>query len=75
MHVEYIDGPLVAVTLKLRNTIKTLPNLPTGESIALMSPQTLPSVKLEFQAGTEGADIAAAAPRHWIVIYRWSEVR
>lgn len=65
MHVEYIDGALVAVTLKLRNTIRTLPNLPIGKSIALMSPPTLPS---EFQAGTEGAEIAAAAPRHSRVI-------
>jgi len=61
MHVEYIDGALVAVTLKLMNTIRTLPNVPIGMSIALMSPPTLPSL---FQAGTEGADVAAAAPRH-----------
>ncbi len=44
MHVEYVVGALVAVTLKLRNTIRILANLPAGESIALMSPQMLPSV-------------------------------
>ena len=65
MHVEYIDGALLAVTLRLRNTIRTLPNVPAGRSIALMSPGTSPS---ELQAGTEGADIAAAAPRHSRVI-------
>jgi len=65
MHVEYIDGALVAVTLKLRNTIRTLPNVPIGKSIALMSPPTLPS---EFQEANEGAVIAAAAPRHSRVI-------
>jgi hypothetical protein len=42
MHIEYIDGALVAVTLKLSNTTNTLPNPPTGESIALRSPPTLP---------------------------------
>lgn len=65
MHVEYIDGALVAVTLKLMSTIRTLPNVPIGMSIASMSPPTLLSL---FQAGTEGADIAAAAPRHSRVI-------
>jgi hypothetical protein len=43
MHIEYIVGALVAVTLKLSNTISALPNPPTGESIAVNSPQTLPS--------------------------------
>jgi hypothetical protein len=71
MHVEYIDGALVAVTLKLMNTIRTLPNVPIGMSIALMSPPTLPSL---FQAGTEGADVAAAAPRHSRVICNRLEV-
>jgi len=48
-----------------------LPNLPTGESIALRSPPTLPSALPTFHSGTRGADIAAAAPRHWRVIYGW----
>jgi hypothetical protein len=43
MHIEYIVGAMLAVTLKLSNTIRTLPNMPTGESIALRSPPTLPS--------------------------------
>lgn len=42
MHIEYIVGAVVVVTLKLRNTIKTLPNLPAGDNIALRSPPTLP---------------------------------
>lgn len=42
MQIEYVDGALVAVTLKLNNTTRNLPNLPTGESIALRSPPTLP---------------------------------
>jgi hypothetical protein len=41
--IEYIVGEVLAVTLKLSNTIKTLLNLPTGDSIALMSPPTFPS--------------------------------
>ena len=44
IHIEYIAGALVAVTLKLRNTTSTLPNLPTGASIALRRSLTLPSV-------------------------------
>jgi len=64
MHIEYIVGALFPVTLKLRNTIRTLPNPPTGESIAKRSPPTSPSVKPASHLGTEGADIAAAAPRH-----------
>ena len=43
MHIEYIVGAVVVVTLKLSNTIRTLPNLPTGDSIAFRSPPTLPS--------------------------------
>jgi hypothetical protein len=43
MHIEYIVGEMLVVTLKLSNTIKNLPNPPTGESIALRSPPTLPS--------------------------------
>ena len=43
IHIEYIPGALFAVTLKLINTIKALLNLPTGESIALIRPPTLPS--------------------------------
>ena len=43
MHIEYIVGALLPVTLKLSNTIRTLPNPWTGESIALRSPPTLPS--------------------------------
>jgi len=42
MQIEYVDGALVAVTLKLNSTTRNLPNLPTGESIALRSPPTLP---------------------------------
>jgi hypothetical protein len=44
MHIEYIVGALFPVTLKLSNTIKNLPNPPTGESIAFRSPPTLPPV-------------------------------
>ena len=72
--IEYIVGALFPVMLKLSNTIRNFPNPPAGESIALRSPPTLPSVKPAFQSVTEGADIAAAAPRHWIVIFRLSEV-
>ena len=61
---EYIVGALVPVTLKLTNTIKTFPNLPTGSSIALTSPPTLPPAYPDSQAGTTGVVIAAAAPRH-----------
>jgi hypothetical protein len=43
IHIEYIVGAVVVVTLKLSNTIRTLPNFPTGDSIALRSPPTLPS--------------------------------
>ena len=64
MQIEYIVGALLAVTLKLSTTVKAFPNLPTGESIALRSPPTLPSAYPASQLGTEGADIAAAAPRH-----------
>jgi hypothetical protein len=74
MPIEYIVGALFPVMLKLSNTIRNFPNPPTGESIALRSPPTLSSVKPAFQSATEGADIAAAAPRHWIVIFRLSEV-
>jgi hypothetical protein len=42
-HIEYIVGAMVAVTLKLRNTINTFLNPPTGESIAFRSPPTSPS--------------------------------
>ena len=70
MQIEYIVGALFPVMLRLSNTIKNLPNPPTGESIALRSPPTSPSVKPVSHLGTEGADIAAAAPRHWIVICR-----
>lgn len=73
MPIEYIVGALFPVMLKLSNTIRNFPNLPAGESIALSSPPTLPSVNPAFQLSTEGADIAAAAPRHWIVIFRLSE--
>ena len=44
MHIEYIVGALTAVTLKLSNTINTFLNPPTGKSIALRSPPTLPSI-------------------------------
>lgn len=74
MPIEYIVGALFPVMLKLSNTIRNFPNPPTGESIARRSPPTLSSVKPAFQSATEGADIAAAAPRHWIVIFRSSEV-
>jgi hypothetical protein len=74
MPIEYIVGALFPVMLKLSNTIRNFPNPPAGESIALRSPPTLSSVKPAFQLATEGADIAAAAPRHWIVIFRLSEV-
>jgi hypothetical protein len=74
MHIEYIVGVLVPVTLKLRSTTRNLPNPPTGERIALTSPPTLPSAKPAFHSGTEGADITAAAPRHWRAICTWSEV-
>ena len=67
-HMEYMIGALVAVAVKLSNTTRNLPNLPTGDSIALISPPTFPSVKPAFQAGIEGADNAAAAPRHSRVI-------
>src|SRR6266849_8856134 len=70
MPIEYIVGALFPVMLKLSNTIRTFPNPPTGESIALRSPPTLSSVKPAFQSATEGADIAAAEPRHWRVIFR-----
>jgi hypothetical protein len=43
MPIEYIVGAMVVVTLKLSNTIRTLPNLPTGDNIAFRSPPTLPS--------------------------------
>jgi hypothetical protein len=72
--IEYIVGALFPVMLKLSNTIRNFPNPPTGESIALRSPPTLSSVKPAFQSAKEGADIAAAAPRHWIVIFRLLEV-
>jgi hypothetical protein len=68
MPIEYIVGTVVAVTLKLRNTIKALPNLPIGESIALSNPPTSPLVYPAFHSGTKGAEIDAAAPRHWRVI-------
>lgn len=74
MHIEYIVGVLLPVTLKLSSTTRNLPNPPTGARIALTSPPTLPPVKPAFHSGTEGADIAAAAPRHWRVICAWSEV-
>jgi hypothetical protein len=74
MPIEYIVGALFPVILKLSNTIRTFRNPPTGESIALRSPPMLSSVKPAFQEVTEGADIAAAAPRHWIVIFRLSKV-
>ena len=32
--IEYTTVELLSVTLKLDNAIRTLPNLPTGESIA-----------------------------------------
>jgi hypothetical protein len=73
MHIEYIVGALEAIMLKLSNATSTFPNPPTGESIALRSPPTLPSAKPAFQAGTEGADFAAAAPRHPIAICGRSE--
>ena len=72
-HIEYMIGALLAVTLKLSNTTRNLPNLPTGDSIAPTSPPTFPSVKPVFQAGIECADNAAAAPRHSRVICRWLE--
>jgi len=68
MHIEYIVGALVAVTLKLSSTTKNLSNLPNGESIAARRPPTLPPLNPAFHSGTEGADIAAAAPKHWRVI-------
>jgi hypothetical protein len=74
MPIEYIVGALFPVMLKLSNTIRTFRNPPTGESIAWRSPPTLSSAKPASQAATEGADIAAAAPRHWIVIFRLSKV-
>jgi hypothetical protein len=43
MHMEYTFGALFPVTVKLSNTIRTLPNFPTGMSIAFMSPPTSPS--------------------------------
>jgi hypothetical protein len=69
IHIEYTVGIMLPATLKLSNAIKTLPTPPTGISMALMSPATFPSAKPAFQLGTEDADIAAAAPRHWRVIY------
>lgn len=71
--MEYMVGALLAVTLKLSNTTRNLPNLPTGDSIASTSPPMFPSAKPVFQAGIEGADNAAAAPRHSTVICRWLE--
>jgi hypothetical protein len=68
MHIEYKVGALLAVTLRLTNTIKNFLNLPTGESIASTSPPTLPSVKPVSQSGSVEVDIAAAAPKHWRVI-------
>ncbi len=64
MPKEYIVMALFPMTLKLTKTIKTFPNLPTGESIASISPPTLPPAYFASQAGTTGAAIAAAAPRH-----------
>ena len=64
MPKEYIVGALFPVTLKLMNTIKTFPNLPTGWSMASTSPPTLPPAYPASQAGTTGATVAAAAPRH-----------
>ena len=72
--IEYSDGELFPATAKLSNTIKTFLNPPTGDSIALISPPTFPSAKPAFQSGTEDADIAAAAPRHWRVICRQLDV-
>jgi hypothetical protein len=69
IHIEYIVGIMLPATLKLSSAIKTFPNPPTGLSMALRSPATFPSAKPASQSGTEDADIAAAAPRHWRVIY------
>jgi hypothetical protein len=74
MQIEYVDAALLAVTLKLNNTTRNLPNLPTGESIAWRSPPTLPPAYSAFQSGIKGADIAAAAPRHSIAICGWSDL-
>jgi hypothetical protein len=50
--IEYIVGEVLAVTLKLSNIIKNFPKLPTGESIALISPPTFPSAYPALQSGT-----------------------
>ena len=42
MPIEYVVGAMVAVMLKPSNATRNLSNLPTGESIALRSPPTLP---------------------------------
>jgi len=43
IHMEYTFRELLPVTLKLSNTIRTLPNFPTGMSIAFISPPMSPS--------------------------------
>lgn len=56
---------LLPATERLSKTVRNLPKLPKGRSIASSSPPTLPFVYPFSQKGTEDAAIAAAAPKHW----------
>jgi len=66
--IEYTGGVLFVVMPKLSNTTKTLLNFPSGKSIELIRPPTFLSAYPALQLGIKGADIAAAAPRHWRLI-------
>ena len=57
-------GAIFAVTLRAMSTVRNLPKLPVGRSIASMRPPTFPSLYPSSHAGTKGTTTTTAAPRH-----------
>ena len=67
---EYRVAATLPVTERARITVRNLPKPFAGSSIASTRPPTFPSSYAAAQDGTFGAATAAAAPRHWMVIWQ-----
>jgi hypothetical protein len=66
--IEYNVAATLAVTDNASSTVRNFPKPPAGLSIASKSPPTFPWSYPVVQNGTDGADIATAAPKHCIGI-------